>query len=359
MQSNIESTLAKLIAFPSTTDNPEACRDIIEHVHAQLADLGLFVTKGTYKTSPWLIATTQPTEHPDIMLAAHLDVVPASRESSFVMHTDGDTLRGRGVYDMKFAAAAYIEFAKAHAALLPTLNIGFLFTTDEETGGASVIQLLKDGWRANCVFLPDGSSDWQLEVRAKGLYGATLSAAGKAAHSSRPWEGENALHRLLDIAHTLRSEYPLGEKSDATLSITGAEGGKAVNQVVEQASMRLDFRSFDPIQLRAFENRVLTLADQHAATIDVLYHGLPVALDTKHPYVRRFLDILQDTTGKEPLLDESYGGSDARHFAQYDIPCIIIEPHGGGRHGDEEWIRASDLDTYYRMMERWILSKQQ
>jgi acetylornithine deacetylase/succinyl-diaminopimelate desuccinylase-like protein len=51
----------------------------------------------------------------------------------------------------------------------------------------------------------------------------------------------------------------------------------------------------------------------------------------------------------------SYGGSDARFFAQRDIPTIIIEPHGDGRHAPDEWIEADDLEKYYRLMERWLI----
>jgi hypothetical protein len=34
-----------------------------------------------------------------------------------------------------------------------------------------------------------------------------------------------------------------------------------------------------------------------------------------------------------------------------------MEPHGGGRHAEDEWLLASDLGEYYRLIETWLLEE--
>ena len=134
MQTSLEATLAQLIAIPSVTENTAACSEVIEFVKQELASHDLFITESPQDTDrPWVYATTQHTRTPDILLAAHLDVVPAPHHL-FTLRHEGEKLLGRGVYDMKLAAACYLEFLKNHKQTLSNLNIGVLFTSDEEIG---------------------------------------------------------------------------------------------------------------------------------------------------------------------------------------------------------------------------------
>lgn len=357
MQTRLETTLTKLISIPSVTKNTAACLEILEFVREELAPYDLYITSSSpEEPHPWFFATTRDTLTPSILLAAHLDVLPGPEEL-FTIRRDGDNLYGRGVYDMKLAAACYLEFLKNHSNDLSKLDVGFLFTTDEEIGGDTMNDILATGLRPGVVFLPDGGGDWQVEARAKGLFGMELRANGKAAHGSRPWEGDNALHRIMDVTYTLRSEYPFNNPDGTTLSITSVNGGRAVNQIADTASALLDVRSFDATALKNFELRVFELAAEHDITATITQSGKPVIFDKQHPSVKPFLKALEDATGEPARYIDSYGGSDARYFTLYDIPCIIIEPYGGGRHAESEWLLASDLGKYYSLIETWLLAE--
>lgn len=356
MQTSLETTLANLIAIPSVSENTAACLEIITFVKSEVAALGLHIIESSPDAGrPWFIATTKQTLTPDILLAAHLDVVPGAT-ALFTMRHHGDKLVGRGVYDMKLAAACYLEFLKKHADILHTLNIGLLFSSDEEIGGDSMLDIIATGLRPGVIFIPDGGGDWQVEARAKGLFGIKLFASGKAAHGSRPWEGENALHPIMDVVHALRHEHPLKGPDDATLAITGIKGGQAVNQIADSASAHLDFRSFDDQELLRFKERVFELSNEHGIEATIVQSGSPVIFDKHHPAVQPFLHAMEEVRGEPVSYVDSYGGTDARYFAPYNIPCIIMEPHGGGRHAGDEWLKTEDLSTYYTLIERWVLS---
>lgn len=354
MQKNLEATLARLVSFPSVPADTKSCRDIIEYIQQELAPLGLHITADLDRKNPWLIATTKKTMQPATLLAAHVDVVPGAVEL-FTLERHDEKLVGRGAYDMKFAAACYIEFAKAHKDALASLDIGFMFTTDEEIGGASVVDILTLGWKPGRVLIPDGGDNWHIEERAKGFYGIEVTLNGKTAHGSRPWEGTNAIHALLGIINQLRAEFPDKNPGDATFAVTRISGGTAVNQIPDQATMHLDFRSFDGAELVRFLASLESHLKPHDATYVIPQSGAPVAFDKKSPAVQDFIDAIHLVTGNGALYSDSYGGTDARYFAQIGITTIVAEPHGGGRHAPDEWVLATDLEKFYKLLVTWLI----
>lgn len=357
MQENLEKTLSQLISIPSVSSDPTACHEILRLVRSKFEGLNLFIHENLDTPNPWFLATTQDTMTPDILLLAHLDVVPASDEMFAMQKKDGK-LHGRGTFDMKFAAACYLEFIKTHADKLSSLNIGFLITTDEEIGGMCISDIFALGVRPKVAFIPDGGGDWYIEERAKGLLGIEFVASGKSAHGSRPWEGENALHRLMDALHILRDAYPLTSTGDSTLTINTLNAGKAINQIADYAVATADFRTFSLDELNLCRSLATQIAEEYSLEFTITHEGYPLLLDKKSPYVTPFLDAFRAQTGKEPQYVESYGATDGRHFAEYDIPCIIMEPYGANRHSAGEWLLAEDLGNYYQLIERWLLRSQ-
>lgn len=356
MQTDLETSLSQLVSFPSVSSNPETCHEVLEFVRSQIAPYGFHISGNTDTDNPWFLATTQKTMEPDILFAAHLDVVPAPTEL-FTMEKRDGKLYGRGTYDMKAAAACYLELIKNNSAALHELNIGFLFTTDEEIGGFSLNDILESGLRPKLVFIPDGGEGWKIEERAKGFHDVRITAQGHAAHGSRPWEGDNALHRLLDLVAILRKEYPSTERNGPTLAITVMESGTAINQIPDYAEVKMDFRTFSKLDIEAFKQHLGELEQTHDVSVEVTQFGAPLIFDKQSPLVQDFLQLLREQTGHEVEYCVSYGGTDARYFALYDIPCIIVTPAGAGRHSPSEWIVSEDLFKYYQMLERWLLKK--
>lgn len=355
MQENLEKTLSKLVSIPSVSSNSAACHEVLAYVRSKFNSFDFLIHENLDTPNPWFLATTKDTMTPDIVLLAHLDVVPAG-DHMFTLQKKDNKLFGRGTYDMKFAAACYIEFIETHASELSKLNIGFLITTDEEIGGMSISEVFNLGFRPKVAFIPDGGGDWKIEERAKGLLGIEFIANGKSAHGSRPWEGENALHRLMDALQMLRTAYPLTSSSDSTLTINTLNAGNAINQIADYAVATADFRTFSLDELNLCRSLASQIAEDYSLEFTISHEGYPLLLDKTSPYVTPFLEAYRIQRGHEPEYVESYGATDGRHFAEYDIPCIITEPHGHGRHADEEWLLTEDLGNYYQLIERWLLA---
>src|SRR5205814_2252156 len=100
MQQNLEDTLASLVAIPSIPDDSFACHAIMDFVHEELKVYGLSIRTHFDTQNPWLVATTQDTNTPDILFYCHLDVVAGPSHLFQVEKRDGRLL-GRGVFDMK------------------------------------------------------------------------------------------------------------------------------------------------------------------------------------------------------------------------------------------------------------------
>lgn len=354
MQEQLETTLAKLIAIPSESADKDSCQEIIEFVRGSLEPLGLHITADVESQHPWLIATTQATKSPKILLVAHLDVVPATVEGQYELKIQGERLYGRGVWDMKFASAVYLDFLKANAELLPELDLGVLFTTDEEIGGyQGVAEVLRQGWRTELALIPDHNDNWRVEEMAKGVYGTKLSATGRSAHGSRPWEGDNAVQKLIPILHELQTLYPSEEQLGPTLSINMLSGGKVLNQIPEEAAAWLDFRAFAEPELEEYKTLLHRLAGERGLEVSETVTGLPHILDKSHLLVKQYKDALK-STGIGVAYQKSFGTSDARWFAEYKIPCIVTGPHGERAHGADEWMERRALQTFYSILEHFI-----
>ncbi|HYG83840.1 MAG TPA: M20/M25/M40 family metallo-hydrolase [Verrucomicrobiae bacterium] len=354
MQEKLETTLASLVAIPSESRNRGACHQIIEYVRSELEPLGLFVHVDIDRDNPYLIATTQNTKHPHYLLLAHLDVVPA-HPSQYTVTSVEDRLLGRGVFDMKFAAACFIEFAKQHHETLKDQSVGFAFTTDEELGGQSVSDILAAGWRANVVFIPDGGMGWKIEERAKGFSLTEITATGKAAHASRPAEGSNAITNLLPFLADIKKRYPLKLASDPTLTISTFHAGDAWNQVPDTATVTIDFRAFEEEAIAEHLTYIEAQSKLYGFSFKTPVRSKPLLLDRTHPDVVHFIAKMEIATGNPVSFSESFGGTDGRWFAAYDIPCIIVQPNGGGHHSANEWLHRSDLTKYYQLLETWLL----
>lgn len=354
MQGKLEATLAALIAIPSVSDDHESCRRIIEYVREQLNPLGLHMYAQLDKAHPWLIATTRATKSPKLLLVAHLDVVPASEDGQYELKKEGSRLYGRGVWDMKFAAAVYLELLKAHAGRLVEFDVGVLFTTDEEIGGyQGSAEALRQGWRTEVAFIPDGAKNWRIEQRAKGHCAHQLTAYGRNAHGSRPWEGENAIQKLIPVLHELQTIYPSDQQEGPTLSINIISGGEVSNQIPNEASAWLDFRAFDKLAIEEYEILLDRLANEYDLKIFESGFGRPLELDKANPHVIKYASTLE-AIGITPTYQDSFGASDARWFNEHGIPCIVTSSHGGSSHAPNEWMLREDLSTFYNILEHFI-----
>src|SRR5438876_614410 len=156
MKRTMRDILADLIAFPTVSGNLAASHEALDYIEHSLAQHGLHIQRHSWNGYPSLVATTQHTKNPRVLLAAHLDVVPAPPEL-FKLTKRGGKFYGRGTCDMKFAIAAYLQLIDDLSEDLNAYDLGIMITADEEIGGKDGVKALleKGGYRADVCVLPD------------------------------------------------------------------------------------------------------------------------------------------------------------------------------------------------------------
>lgn len=349
--------LARLVEFRTTQDRPDqigACfqyiRDalnffpFVENLYTVKNDAGVPV-----KSAVWV---TQPTRHPRLMLYCHIDVVPAS-EQLFKMTLNNGKAIGRGVYDMKFAVATYIEVLRRLASEHGSLpSVGLFLTSDEEIGGQFGTRYLLDneGYRADVVLMPDGGKHWTIVEEAKGLMYVEIRTRGKTAHASRPWRGDNAIDRLINIAHEIRRVYPIsisGEDWTTTVNFSRIVGGTqtALNQVADESTLYLDVRyPFNNSPEDTLRSIVQKFGDP-ATQMTVSLRKSAFFQDKQNTYVQRWAHIIRQYSPQNIFVRED-GTADHHYFSQHGIPTIVSQPIGDFIHTDEEQIDVASLASF-------------
>jgi succinyl-diaminopimelate desuccinylase len=349
----LESYLHHIIGIPTVTGNFEAIEDGLNYVHEHFSRHGMFVKRINNNGIKSLVATTRQTKTPKVMLYAHLDVVPGE-PGLFVLRDTGDRYIGRGAYDMKFSLAIYLQLIAEMSSELADFDFGIMVVTDEEIGGfMGTSHLVNMGYIPGVIIIPDGGDNWQIETRAKGLSHITISTTGHSAHGSRPWEGDNAIDKLLVILTEIRERYGEGGPDDTTVTIGIVKGGKVINQVASSASAGLDFRFETPEAQAVLEADIAEICAKHGAEHTLESQAIVCINDRNEPAIASFISCMEEAL-QTPIKDsKSYGASDAR-FYMGKAPAIIVRPPGGGQHGPEEWIDKQGMLTFVTIIEQYL-----
>ncbi len=237
--------------------NEEGCarfiRDQLADMHIDGAELRLDVFEPGRAN---LVARFGPRE-PGLLLAGHIDVVPAGDESAWSSQPFKGTVRrgrlyGRGAADMKTGVAAILKAIEAKAKSRD-LRRGILFvaTAGEEVG----FDGLKALYARNAI--PEGAARFGVigeptglrPIRAhKGLADFRVIVKGRSAHASTPDMGVNAVEKCADIIEAISFwERTLAKSPDDDLGPTIAtptviKGGTKSNVIPEQCELIVDSR---------------------------------------------------------------------------------------------------------------------
>lgn len=349
--------LERLISYPTVTGNALAAYDCLKYAEEIIEEAGLAQHVRKYHSGGFgsMVVTTKGTKKPKVLLQAHLDVVPGSEEM-FAVRRENGRLLGRGVFDMKYAAACYLLLVEELREELHELDFGIMFTTDEEGSGLNGVKhLLEVGYGCEICILPDGGDNWNIESKAKGGWAVKAVALGITAHGSRPWEGENAIDKLLGFIKDAKKLVPLQDHSGTTMVVSQIVGGQTHNQVPNDAWATIDIRYFENRTGDKIRERLMKLAASRQISLESVTDIRPVLLDTALPAIKAWQRIACEVRGVEDIgFTTSYGASDARFFAEKGIPTLLTRPDGGGHHGEQEWLDESGLYDFYECMKQYV-----
>jgi succinyl-diaminopimelate desuccinylase len=258
---------------------------------------------------------------------------------------------------MKWAIASYLWLVEELKDELHYYDFGIMITSDEEIGSVDGMKPLveQEGYRPQVAVVPDSGENWQFERFAKGVQWVKLEADGVPAHASRPWEGESAIHRLLEALREIKELSPQAPQGEDTfISVGTIEGGTVANQIPTAASAMLDIRYGAMDDFRELYPRIEVICAKYGVRTTVFASEPPVSNDMDDPLIKPFWDAVAEATGETPGTSYSYAATDGRFFSPYVIPCVVVSPPGGGRHKDDEWLSSKGYDQFCVALRRYM-----
>lgn len=354
----MDPLLRELVAIPSVCGDLSVANKIIDLVEQKLKAHNLHIRRFEANGFPSLVATTQKTTKPTVMLYSHLDVVDAPKHL-FKLRLENGNYYGRGALDMKFAAATYLHILESLTYTLSQYNFGIMFTTDEESHGQfGAGKIIEEGYLPEVCLMPDSGfgPGWLIERFAKGCWFAQVTALGVSAHGSRPWEGESASIKLTKALSDISALFDDRQKPDsATLNIGMIRSGVSINQIPAAAMATLDVRFAEASDYHALSQKIRKICDRHSVTLQTVREwNAPMTTDLQNPYIATFIRHVKTQVGRPPEPIIAYGTTDARFFDEKGIPCILLSPPGGNAHSNEEWLDAEGYEQFKLVVRAYL-----
>ena len=249
-----------------------------------------------------------------VLLSGHLDTVPA--QGNRPGRIDGTRVHGLGASDMKGAVAVMLELALAGVAF------DCLFFGREELPMAESALgplLAREPLSPELVVMME-PTDNALHAGCLGNINATWTFLGRAGHSARPWDADNAIHTAVRGIAALAEHEPephaFGELTFYEVaSVTGISGGIATNVVPDRAEAQLNYRYAPGRTPAGAEARLTELCGGHGE-LEVTSNSpsAPVALENEH--VRRLRERLPVAPKQAwtPVAEFGQAGIDAINF---------------------------------------------
>ena len=176
-----------------------------------------------------------------VLLGGHFDTVPA--QGNRPGRREGDRVIGLGSSDMKGALAVMIELVR------DGLPFGALFFGREELpfDESALTPLLARHPLSPELAVMMEPTDNAIHSGCLGNVNATWTFHGVAAHSARPWFGDNAITRAAAGVTALAAHEPEPHQFDGlefieVASVTKISGGIAMNVIPGEAIAHVNYR---------------------------------------------------------------------------------------------------------------------
>lgn len=317
----------ELCRIPSPFGQEAAIADYVE----QWAR-GLYPPEEVFRHSCSLVVGRLEDPRPMVALMGHLDTVPPHPDDA-PARLEGDRLFGLGSSDMKGGLAVMMTLVEELDRSALPYNLVLVFYEREEgpfqeSGLGLLLDVLPQlrNIRLGIALEP---TDNVVQVGCVGSLHATLRFGGRSAHSARPWQGENAVHKAGPFLAELlqlppREVRQAGYSFFEVFSITRAAGGRARNVVPDSLELNLNYRFAPGKSLEAAQEEVRALV---AGRAEVTFTDLAPSgrVCAGNPLFERLLA----TTGLPATSKQAW--TDVARFSELGVDAINFGPGETGQ----------------------------
>jgi acetylornithine deacetylase/succinyl-diaminopimelate desuccinylase family protein len=292
-----------------------------------------------------------------LMFCGHTDTVGVTGMSDPFTPVERDgRIYGRGAQDMKGGVAAMIAAATAIAerGSLASGRIVVACVVDEEHSSIGADALVKS-WRADAAIVTE-PTDLEIAVGHKGFAWVEIIVEGKAAHGSRPADGQDAilrlgrvLSKLESLDRRLQAQPPHPLVGTGSLHASIIEGGHELSSYPDRAALQMERRllpgeaesaALEEVQEILHE---LTREDPTFRSSGRTMFSRPayeILPDNELPHL--LAQALSSLGGEARRIGASFW-TDAAVLGHAGIPSILFGPGGAGLHSIEEYVKIADV----------------
>jgi acetylornithine deacetylase len=309
-------------------------------------------------------------QRPIVVFDVHQDTVPVEGMTidPWDPRIEQGRVFGRGACDVKGAMAcmltAFARLAAERPADMPTLIMAC--TVNEENGFAGA-HVLAQSWAAGNAPLMQRPPDQVIVAEPTGLHVLVTHkgvvrwrchALGRAAHSSCPDAGENAIyhmgHAVIELARcadALKQNACDPRLGPPTLNVGTIQGGICVNAVPDRCTIEIDRRLMPEESPETARQHVLDWLSQHAPSAHRLRHDPPflVSRGLSDRNNATLAERLQQVIRNHGLAAQQIGGpygTNAPFYAATNVPTVVCGPGCIEQaHTAAEWIAIDQLHT--------------
>ena len=340
----------RLVRIPSVSESEGAIADAVADELSTFSHLSVTRIGDNVIAHPHVGETV-------VLLVAHLDTVPGDVSE---VRRDGDTLTGVGACDTKGSVAGLLELA---ATKWP-VPVTYVFYAREEiararSGLLEIHDVRPDLLSARVAVVGEPTLG-AVEAGCQGSLRVRVTLRGVRAHTSRPFMGVNAIHRLTSVLERVADWVPRSVTLDGVefteqLQVVRVEGGVANNVVPDLATLVVNFR-FAPD--RSDEDAVSWLRDFLG---DTLAPSDRFEVDDLAPAARPHLshpDVADLVHVSGTPARAKVGWTDVATLSAWGVPSVNV---GAGdpllAHSPEECLRESEMTDYVTTLREWLESR--
>ncbi|KIN70424.1 Acetylornithine deacetylase [Sulfitobacter noctilucae] len=367
---HVTDILSELIAIPDLPGQSNAAMGACIGKHLDNAGATVTLLPGPEGDRGNIFATLGPADERGYLLSGHMDVVPVEGQDwtsdPFSLTARDGKLYGRGTSDMKGFLASMLATAYALKDKPLRQPLHFAFSYDEEIGCRGVPHMITEMPRLcapplGCII--GEPSDMHPVLSHKGKRAVSFTFKGRAAHSSTPDAGLNALYPAADLALFVRGLNlelaQSGAKDDrfdpphSTVVASVITGGTAVNIIPDGCTVQIECRAVPGQDADAIIDRVLQFARaaQRSGAADAVevtdLSSYPALTPPDDPALE---SMMSELTG-HPVQQAVSFGTEAGLFQAAGHAALICGPGSMSRaHRADEYITQSELDACCKVL---------
>jgi acetylornithine deacetylase/succinyl-diaminopimelate desuccinylase-like protein len=358
----------ELVRIPSESSNPISSsqsypeKKVLEYLSSicLAADLKYHTTEALPGRDNLVVRLPNPGA-PRLLIVGHMDTVSgAGMEEPFSGELRDGMILGRGSCDDKGPLAAGLAAVIAlhrDLGVAPAYDITFAGSIDEECtmSGAEGLAAELEDWDL-CIALEP--TDLKIINAHKGVYRCRITTRGRAAHSSHPDQGHNAVTSMIPIINDLdglRVKMAMNKHPDlgrASLAVTKIQGGSSVNTIPDLCEAVVDIRLLPDMHISDVAEQIRSCVGDRGQ-VDEIYTGDGISTSMNNPLITALAASIKSGGGDPRPNTAAFATHCSRHHQKG--PSIVWGPGNIHQaHQATEYITVDQLEQSFHILKDFL-----